>query len=211
MEVFFDTEFTGLHKNTTLISIGLVDENDNCFYGVMTDFDVKQVDSWINDNVIKNLFPTTIGNLDLSDDFLSNFKHNKPNGYISIQGDSIFVYGTKGSVREVLMDWLNSLLKGNNSEYIEFVSDVCHYDFVLLIDLISGHALSLPKSISAACRDINQDIADFLEISIKDAFDINREEFLLDQSGKTVSGDKHNSLYDAMVIKEISSAIHIKR
>ena len=27
MKIFFDTEFTGLHKNTTLISIGLVDEN----------------------------------------------------------------------------------------------------------------------------------------------------------------------------------------
>lgn len=32
MKVFFDTEFTGLHKDTTLISIGLVDEYNNHFY-----------------------------------------------------------------------------------------------------------------------------------------------------------------------------------
>lgn len=26
MKIFFDTEFTGLHKDTTLISIGLISE-----------------------------------------------------------------------------------------------------------------------------------------------------------------------------------------
>ena len=32
MKIFFDTEFTGLHKNTTLISIGLVSETGDEFY-----------------------------------------------------------------------------------------------------------------------------------------------------------------------------------
>ena len=31
MKIFFDTEFTGLHKNTTLISIGLVTEEGKHF------------------------------------------------------------------------------------------------------------------------------------------------------------------------------------
>lgn len=39
MNIFFDTEFTGLHKNTTLISIGCVDENGRTFYAELTDYD----------------------------------------------------------------------------------------------------------------------------------------------------------------------------
>ena len=31
MRLFFDTEFTGLHKNTTLISIGIIAENGKSF------------------------------------------------------------------------------------------------------------------------------------------------------------------------------------
>lgn len=55
MRVFFDTEFTGLHQNTTLISIGLVDENGRTFYAELTDFDITQCDDWITNNVLNNL------------------------------------------------------------------------------------------------------------------------------------------------------------
>ena len=55
MKVFFDTEFTGLHQNTTLISIGLVDENGREFYAELIDYDQTQVDDWLQDNVITNL------------------------------------------------------------------------------------------------------------------------------------------------------------
>jgi len=39
MKIYFDTEFTGLHKNTTLISIGCVAENGKTFYAELTDYD----------------------------------------------------------------------------------------------------------------------------------------------------------------------------
>lgn len=55
MKVFFDTEFTGLHQNTTLISVGLVDENGREFYAELIDYDQTQVDDWLQDNVIANL------------------------------------------------------------------------------------------------------------------------------------------------------------
>ena len=55
MKIFFDTEFTGLHKNTTLISIGLVDENGRSFYAEFTAYNKSQVDDWIQENVINNL------------------------------------------------------------------------------------------------------------------------------------------------------------
>lgn len=55
MRIFFDTEFSGLHQNTTLISIGMVDENGREFYGVLSDYDVSQVDDWLRQNVIAHL------------------------------------------------------------------------------------------------------------------------------------------------------------
>ena len=35
MKIFFDTEFTGLHKNTELISIGLIAENGHMLKKIM--------------------------------------------------------------------------------------------------------------------------------------------------------------------------------
>ena len=37
--VFFDTEFTGLRKDTDLISIGCVSNESNDFYAELTDYD----------------------------------------------------------------------------------------------------------------------------------------------------------------------------
>ena len=53
--IYFDTEFTGLHKNTTLISIGLVSHDGREFYAELTDYDQSQVDDWLRENVISNL------------------------------------------------------------------------------------------------------------------------------------------------------------
>lgn len=55
MKVFFDTEFTGLHQKTTLISIGLVTEDGREFYAEFTDYDKTQVDDWVQTNVIAKL------------------------------------------------------------------------------------------------------------------------------------------------------------
>ena len=54
-KLFFDTEFTGLHQNTTLISIGLISECGKTFYAELTDYDKTQLDDWLNENVISNL------------------------------------------------------------------------------------------------------------------------------------------------------------
>jgi len=54
MKIFFDTEFTGLHQDTTLMSIGLVDEDGRTFYAELGDYDGNQVDDWIKDNVVAN-------------------------------------------------------------------------------------------------------------------------------------------------------------
>jgi len=177
MKIFFDTEFTGLHKNTTLISIGLIDEDDNVFYAEFNDYNKDDVNDWINDNVIKHL------------------KFNEYSTHLEVNGRNVSMKGSKSYVADCLKIWLSSYDK------VQLVSDVCHYDMVLFIDLF-GTAFDLLKGINAACHDINQDIAEYYNISEADAFDKSREE-MLEQFHIIIDGDKHNSLYDAKVIKEL--------
>ena len=54
MRCFMDTEFTGLHQKTTLISLGIVSEDGRTFYAEFNDYAQDQVDEWLKDNVIKN-------------------------------------------------------------------------------------------------------------------------------------------------------------
>lgn len=186
MKIFFDTEFTGLHKNTTLISIGLVDENGRNFYAEFTDYNKLQCDDWIQENVINNLM---FNNFDIK---------GEPNT-TSIFGDQTLSKGTKKYIKEQLEKWLLPYDK------VELVSDVCHYDMVLFIDIF-GTAWDLPRCINPACHDINQDIARYYELTETEAFDYSREE-LLQNNAITIEGDKHNSLYDAKVIKAIYEII----
>ena len=53
--LFFDSEFTGLRKDTTLISLGIVADKGKKFYAEFTDFNWDYVDDWIQKNVLDNL------------------------------------------------------------------------------------------------------------------------------------------------------------
>ena len=184
MKIFFDTEFTGLHKNTTLISIGLIDENNRTFYGEFSDYYECQCDEWIKENVIKNLRWSKDGPVE---------------NFVNINVEGWEAYGDKNYIKTVLQDWLSKY------DEVELISDVCHYDMVLFIDIWGG-AFDIPRCINPACHDINQDIARYYEFSEKEAFDFSREE-LLQNNAITIEGDKHNSLYDAKVIKKIYEII----
>ena len=100
--------------------------------------------------------------------------------------------------------WLSEWLSQYDS--VELVSDCCHYDMVLFIDIFGG-AFDIPKNVCPACHDINQDIAEYYGISEKEAFDKSRES-ILEEKSITIDGDKHNSLYDAKVIKSIYEIMH---
>lgn len=177
MKVFFDTEFTGLHKDTTLISIGLISEDRRSFYAELTDYDKKQCNDWIKENVIDNLVSSK----------LESDKKYIPNYHI----------GTKDNISAALGNWFRQF------ENVELVSDVCHYDMVLLIDLFGG-AINLPQNVCPNCYDINQDIARYYNIDLQTAFDKSREKILWDNYKEhAVGGEKHNALHDAKVIREL--------
>ncbi len=185
MKIFFDTEFTGLHKNTTLISIGLVTESGETFYAELTDYDKTQVNDWIKENVVDNLLYNHVG-IGMHCDNITN---------------NIRIKGNTDWVRAYLKKWLEQFGE------VEFISDVCHYDMVLLIDLVYGDALKMPYGkINSSCHDINQDIADYFDLNEIQAFDFSREMFLKIHNIE-IEGEKHNSLYDAKVIKAIYEEI----
>ncbi len=185
MKIFFDTEFTGLHKDTTLISLGMIDENNRTFYAEFNDYDESQCDEWIYENVIKHLKWSKEGPLE-------NFGNYDDINHIEM-------YGDKNYVKMQLEQWLSQY------DEVELISDCCHYDMVLFIDIF-GSAFDIPKQVNPACHDINQDIAKYYGISEKEAFDKSREEIVNEY--KHIEGDKHNSLYDAKVIKVIYAGLN---
>ena len=188
MKIYFDTEFTGLTKDTDLVSIGLIAENSSTFYGEINDFDITKCDQWVKDNVVSKLK-----------------YYNKYDCYYKENDHSIETLDTKHRVGIQLALWLNTFL-----EEIEFVSDVAHYDFTLLIDLLTQgkSALDLPEYITPAVYDINQLMAQKLNLTMQQAFDYSREQ-LLEELFKynPYKEHKHNALYDAVVIKEIYNSL----
>lgn len=121
MKVFFDTEFTGLHQNTTLISIGLVSEDGRTFYAELNDYDISQIDEWLETNVIKNLLFD--GGFRKEDDALS-----------------VNMCGSDYQVKDALQMWLKQF------ETVEIWSDCLSYDWVLFNQLW-GHAFEIPKNV----------------------------------------------------------------
>lgn len=128
-KIFFDCEMTGLHKGTTLISIGLVSECGKEFYAELTDYNRSQVNDWIQENVIDNLM------------FNDYDKLNKQLGAIT------FVKGTKEEVGLALKDWFNLF------NTIELWSDRPYYDVVLLQDFFGG-AFGIPSHVCYISFDI---------------------------------------------------------
>lgn len=203
--IYFDAEFTGLHVNTTLISIGLISESGAFFYAEFNDYDKTQVDEWIDEHVIKNLLYNdkefVISPLDES----FTFK------FFDEYHFSTIVKASREEVKERLLSWLANEAKVTGNR-LTFYTDCYAYDWVLLNDLIceNGEALNLPDYINY----IPIDLSTYMYYSGIDP-DINREEYVGDHLISIVKSEpmfklpdfsdsadiKHNSLWDAVVIR----------
>lgn len=195
IKLYFDTEFTGLHPGTTLMSIGIVSDNGDSFYAELTDYDYSQVDNWIQENVVDNFIldiPNTPGEL---------VTFNADDGVlrISLKGDT-------DTITVALEKWLEHIAGGrayqdtlkpvklNGDPVFELWSDVMHYDMVLLHNLW-GHAFKVPSCLYY----IPCDLATLMRCNGVNP-DTNREGFAY---GGNVPphGIKHNALWDAETIK----------
>lgn len=183
--IFMDTEFTGLHKDTTLVSIGLVSDDFKTFYAEFTDYDKTQVDEWLKENVINKLT--------IKEDLTPN-----QIGFVEEYEGCIRIKSNKIQIKEYLLKWISQF------DEVQLISDCCHYDMVLFVDIF-GSAWELPKNVCPSCHDINQDIAEYYDITEREAFDIDRSDMFtnIDTQGK----GKHNSLADACDICRIYRTI----
>lgn len=178
-KLFCDTEFTGLRKDTTLISIGCESDTGATFYAEHSDYDTSQVDQWIEENVIANL--------------LFNEKHEHYSRQKADSGTHIRLKGKLKHIDERFNKWLEENY-GEDENSVEVWWDVGHYDVVIFNDIFGG-AFKKPKQI----HYIHLDFATALRLKGIDV-DINREEFA---EMKIPDGQKkHNSLWDAKVLKE---------
>ena len=196
-KIFWDCEFTGLHKNTTLISIGLVSDCGKSFYGEFCDYDKSQIDEWLQNNVINNLLFTDkiTASCGSWENWLSEKrKFGDALGFALADKDmsDFQCIGETPMVKNRLEKWLAQF------EKIEMWSDCLAYDWVLFCN-IWGHAFSIPKNIYYIPFDV---CTVFKEKGIDP--DISREEFIADfsTSDDILHGKKHNALYDAYVIRE---------
>ena len=188
-KLFFDTEFTGLHQNTTLISLGIISECGKKFYAEFTDLDISQVDDWLKENVIKNL--TLLKFKEGYSEY--NYCTNKP-GKI----DFMRAKGNIDFVKARLLRWLEQF------ESVEMWSDCLHYDWVLFLNMF-GSAFDLPKKIYY----IPFDICALFKMKGIDP-DVGREGFVNRENPEWIYDSsvpdefqniKHNALWDAVVIR----------
>ena len=120
--VFLDTEFTGLVKDTELVSIGLYINQSNYFYAEFNDWDKSKSFEWLETTVISKL------------EF--QFQDNELNKI----GNCWRAKGNKQEVASELRNWLSQY------EVIEIWADVLAYDWVLFCDLFGG-AFGIPENI----------------------------------------------------------------
>jgi hypothetical protein len=181
-KLFLDTEFTGLHQKTTLISLALVAESGEEFYAEFTDYDPLQLNDWLKENVLPKLYIT------------NNVLFDKKQNGIYLKGDSV-------TIKEALQKWI-SQFKG-----VEVWADVLAYDWVLFCELFGG-ALNIPANIFYAPFDIATlfRIKDIITPTGQNAEDISRYEFAEQDSVK-----QHNALYDANAEKICWEKIKINK
>lgn len=170
-KLFLDTEFTGLHQKTTLISIGIVSECGKEFYAEFNDFDATQINSWLRKNILDNLF------------FLGVYQDMQ-----SMREKNWYKSNTK-EIAEKLKEWLSQFNR------VEIWSDTLAYDWILFNQLF-GHAFNIPDNVYY----IPFDIATLFKTKGIDP-DVNREDFVKDYMDGLGKETKHNSLWDAKIIE----------
>lgn len=201
--LFFDTEFSGLHQYTTLISLGIVSDCGKTFYAEFTDYDKSQIDEWLQQNVIDNLLFTD--KITSSCSGWENWKSDMGDYSNSLEFElaskdmsNFECIGSTPMIKNRLEKWLSQF------EHIEMWSDCLSYDWVLF-NQIFGHAFNIPNNVFY----IPFDICTLFKDRGVDP-DINREnysEVFESASSNFIDKEnimqlkKHNALWDAIIIK----------
>ncbi len=167
--IFYDSEFTGLHQASTLISIALVSECERLFYAEFTDYARDQCDEWLRAHVLAQTRWLTAGD---SEPFAQR------------GAQEWYCLGNREAVRREVAAWLAQF------DQVEIWADVPAYDWVLFCQLFGG-ALELPKNVLY----IPFDLATLFKLKGMDP-DTDRESFAALPPGDR---GRHYALRDAQV------------
>jgi hypothetical protein len=168
MKYFIDTEFIeGFHKPLfgkkrhfiDLISIGIVCEDGREYYAISNEFNTKDADNWVKENVINKL-PSNVfnghnanevklykSNTQISKDIIKFCQPLHPETALPFD-ESDLEYSVN---REVL--------KAALPEFYAYYAD---YDWVLFCSLF-GRMIDLPKGFPMYCNDIKQMLHEYAE------------------------------------------------
>jgi len=208
--LFFDTEFTGLHSEAKLISIGIVAEDGRYFYAGLNDYDKeKDTSDFVKLNVLPNLLFTEpkVG----QQFHYSKIRHDKNVDFQKSYSETL--HCSIETLKRSLVKWLSQFDK------VCFWGDCLAYDWVLFRKIFEYEYIfdsvliknkgdkdremfcDFPKNV----HYIPFDICTLFEAAGEDS-DINREEFVA-KVGVTefnfsggILKNKHNALYDAEII-----------
>ncbi|MGH8500265.1 MAG: 3'-5' exoribonuclease domain-containing protein [Burkholderiales bacterium] len=171
-KIFLDCEFTGLHRNTTLISLALLAESAEEFYAEFTDYDKSQLNDWLVENVFAHLS-------------LDGTESEREPGRLHIKGDT-------HRIKSALEAWFAQF--GTQKGAIQIWGDCLPWDWVLFCELFGG-AFGIPPSI----HYMPMDLATLFYLKTGNP-DTGRVGFAGDQL-KDLGLEPHNALYDVHLIK----------
>lgn len=208
------------------------------FYAEFSDFDLNRCDDWVKENVVSKLRTSPAYKVLHSDAEVKNATWGN-NESVNCDGDTdfiteqLFVWISQFSDYQIqfvtdcgFMNWYHLLQLLAEWEEIRVDTDLCPecgYDNIARDGkwpFMVGLPI-LPTNISPVPEDLNDLIARVKGISVREAFDLNREELAymkLDLYGtgkgygkrdentlkvEQVEDNKYNALFDARVIKEI--------
>jgi len=174
MNLYYDSEFTGLHQASTLISLAFVADDGRAFYAEFSDYNREQCDDWIQENVLNHTRW-----LQTTDAKTGQWK----------EGSLTCSHGNSEHNRQALTTWLARY------QQIDIWADCLAWDWVLFCQLFGG-AFQIPKQIFYMPFDLVT-----LFKAHNQNPDTNRIDFSRLPQKTSCSEQRHNALYDAKVLQ----------
>ena len=173
--VFFDTEFTGEHAFTTLVSIGLVTLEGDELYITLNDYDKSQVTDWLKENVLKDIDEKKSITKKEAYIKISSFLKNYSNG------EKITLVSA-GKMNDIIL--LYQLYHQGSPElkYFHFLHGLPDY---------LNHSNHIDLDTMFYLAGVNIEHQDQSEVG-------GREKY----ANVKLKQEKHNALYDAKIVKE---------
>lgn len=229
MKYFLDTEFIeGFHKPLfgkrrhyiDLISIGIVAEDGREYYAVSSEFNPKDADQWVKENVIPKLHKEDLrkpNNLIANE--IKKFIAGIP--ITNLDASVHFNRTLDGNITYPEFDPASCIYRGyrnyddwvkNKEHFIapEFYAYYADYDWVVFCSLF-GRMIDLPKGFPMYCKDLKQMLDEKIqklkwEDGILPMSQGSRN--IEDVNGYPAQFEEHNALADAKWNKELYGFIN---